>query len=169
VGSESHPSARTPISCYSQLFANGRHCVAIALFLFTFYRLFVDRLRRGCSQLFLAKRELFCIGICIGATPSESLINRLLAPKLDSLIKSAGPRIYRHHDGQGLYLVVDGRCANGKRPPSASWIFRYMIDGKARMMGLGSYPGISFGACQIKGGRGPNAEVPTARPLGQTR
>ena len=35
------------------------------------------------------------------------------------------------HDGGGLYLAID------KRGPTASWLFRYMIDGKARTMGLG--------------------------------
>ncbi len=39
-----------------------------------------------------------------------------------------------HPDGRGLYLQVK----NGGR----SWVFRYMLDGKARHMGLGPYPDV---------------------------
>src|SRR5690242_17256488 len=40
-------------------------------------------------------------------------------------------------DGGGLYLRVT--------PPSAcSWVFRYMLEGNAREMGLGSYPDITL-------------------------
>lgn len=42
-----------------------------------------------------------------------------------------------HCDGAGLYLRV--------APPSAtSWVLRYMLDGKARTMGLGPYPEIDL-------------------------
>jgi len=52
-----------------------------------------------------------------------------------------------HSDGGGLYLCVT--------PPSArSWVFRYMLDGKAREMGLGSYPELS-----LEGARGKAAEA----------
>jgi integrase len=45
--------------------------------------------------------------------------------------KSKVPGLYA--DGGGLYLRVT--------PPAAcSWVYRYMIDGKAREMGLGSFP-----------------------------
>jgi integrase len=46
---------------------------------------------------------------------------------------SGGPR--RHYRGpyRGLYLTVSG-------PASASWIFRYMRDGKRHDLGLGSFP-----------------------------
>jgi integrase len=45
--------------------------------------------------------------------------------------KSKRPGLYA--DGGGLYLRVT--------PPAAcSWVFRYMINGKAREMGLGSFP-----------------------------
>jgi integrase len=44
-------------------------------------------------------------------------------------------------DGGGLYLSVI--------PPSASsWIFRYMVAGSQRVMGLGSYPAISLGTAR---------------------
>lgn len=43
----------------------------------------------------------------------------------------------RFHDGNGLYLQV--RSTNNK-----SWLFRYTFKGKAREMGLGSYPQLSL-------------------------
>ena len=47
-----------------------------------------------------------------------------------------------HGDGGGLYLCVT--------PPSArSWVFRYMLGGKAREMGLGSYPEVSLEAARV--------------------
>ncbi len=42
-----------------------------------------------------------------------------------------------HGDGGGLYLRV-------APPNGASWVFRFMIDGQARTMGLGPYPDISL-------------------------
>ncbi len=52
----------------------------------------------------------------------------------DRLNKSK-PGLYP--DGDGLYL----RVASAK---SKSWVFRYMLDGKPRKMGLGSYPEVSL-------------------------
>ena len=37
----------------------------------------------------------------------------------------------RHHDGRGLYLTLSARC-RGK------WTIRYMINRKAKEIGLGS-------------------------------
>jgi integrase len=50
---------------------------------------------------------------------------RLTALKVDRLKSKAG----MHHDGGGLYLQVT--------PGGASWVLRYMLNGKAREMGLG--------------------------------
>jgi integrase len=52
---------------------------------------------------------------------------RITAASLPKLYKSPG----YHHDGGGLYLQV---TANGGK----SWVFRYMLDKRAREMGLGS-------------------------------
>ena len=41
---------------------------------------------------------------------------------------------------KGLYLMLDGRRAEKGQPGTASWVYRYMIDKKARVLGLGSYP-----------------------------
>jgi Arm domain-containing DNA-binding protein len=50
--------------------------------------------------------------------------------KLTALaVKNAGPG--RHGDGGGLWLQVG---PTGTK----AWLFRYMIDGRARAMGLGS-------------------------------
>ncbi len=42
-----------------------------------------------------------------------------------------------HADGRGLYLNV--RESGGR-----SWILRYMIEGKSREMGLGSFPEVGL-------------------------
>ncbi len=53
-----------------------------------------------------------------------------------AVLKDDKTRLY--HDGGGLYLCVDKRG-------SASWMFRYTIDGKARTMGLGAFPTVGLG------------------------
>lgn len=58
-------------------------------------------------------------------------INRLKA----SQVKSLG--VGMHHDGGGLYLQV---VKTGGR----SWLFRYMLNGKSREMGLGSVMNVSL-------------------------
>ena len=45
-----------------------------------------------------------------------------------------------HGDGGGLALQVQP----GARGVRKTWIFRYMIAGRARTMGLGSYPEVSL-------------------------
>lgn len=58
---------------------------------------------------------------------------RLSAVQIPRLVKKPG----MHCDGGGLYLRV--------APPGASsWVLRYMIDGKARTMGLGPYPEVDL-------------------------
>ena len=48
-----------------------------------------------------------------------------------------------HCDGGGLYLRV--------APPSAaSWVLRYMIDGRARTMGLGPFPDIDLKEARLR-------------------
>ncbi len=42
-----------------------------------------------------------------------------------------------HGDGGGLWLV-EGPLGDDEKPLSASWIYRFMLDGKSREMGLGS-------------------------------
>jgi integrase len=52
---------------------------------------------------------------------------RLTAKRVGRLLKK---RPGRHHDGHGLYLQV-------VNPTSASWLLRYVRDGRERMLGLG--------------------------------
>jgi hypothetical protein len=52
-------------------------------------------------------------------------VNRLSQAAINNTVKGM------HADGGGLYLHVNARGAK-------SWIFRYMKDGRAREMGLGS-------------------------------
>ena len=58
-------------------------------------------------------------------------IGKLSAVSLSRLAKTAG----LHGDGGGLYLASDGK-------QQCSWVYRYMIGGRARTMGLGPYPDI---------------------------
>lgn len=61
------------------------------------------------------------------------MIKKLNALTIDSL-NTPG----RYPDGDGLYLVVNG-------PKQKSWVFRYMLRGKRREMGLGSLESLSPG------------------------
>lgn len=60
-------------------------------------------------------------------------IAKLSAVQIEQRAKQRG----MHCDGGGLYLCVE--------PPSGcSWLFRYMLGGKARTMGLGPYPALTL-------------------------
>lgn len=59
------------------------------------------------------------------------VVNRLT----DLKAKKAAPGL--HPDGDGLYLQVRGKNAR-------SWLYRYMLAGRAREMGLGAYPATSL-------------------------
>ena len=60
-------------------------------------------------------------------------VERLKAVEVPRLAKLAG----MHADGRGLYLKAS--------PPGASsWVLRYMLDGKAHTMGLGSFPEVTL-------------------------
>jgi hypothetical protein len=48
-----------------------------------------------------------------------------------------------HADGRGLYFSVSG---SGSR----SWIFRYMLRGKSRDMGLGPFPDVGLAGARAK-------------------
>src|SRR5215468_7673384 len=60
-------------------------------------------------------------------------VGKLSATGLGRLSKTAG----LHGDGGGLYLASDGK-------QQCSWVYRFMIAGRARTMGLGPYPDISL-------------------------
>lgn len=65
------------------------------------------------------------------------LVNRLT----DLKARKAG--IGMHPDGDGLYLQVRG-------PTAKSWLYRFMIDGSARAMGLGAYPATSLETARVE-------------------
>jgi integrase len=60
-------------------------------------------------------------------------------------VKKAGRPDWRH-DGGGLYLKITG-------PGTASWVFRYEINGRPRYAGLGSYPLVSLAQARDKAHR----------------
>jgi integrase len=65
-------------------------------------------------------------------------VGRLTDVQVKALAKVRPDKTRLHHDGGGLYLVVD------KRGSSTSWVYRYTIDGRARTLGLGRYPDIGL-------------------------
>ena len=69
---------------------------------------------------------------------------RLVALEVERLAKRPVQGLKYVHDGQGLYLAVDGRRAKPDEPPTTNWVFRYMLHGKARMLGLGPFPAVSL-------------------------
>lgn len=83
--------------------------------------------------------------------------HKLSIAEVRSLAKKPG----RHRVSDGLYLQVDDR--------RASWLFRYMIAGKARSMGLGPLELVSLGdareaaikaAALIRAGQDPLGQKP---------
>jgi len=66
-------------------------------------------------------------------------IEKLSALEVGRLAKRAG----LHGDGGGLYLRV-----STSPPCGQSWIFRYMLDGRAREMGIGSFPDVTLAAAR---------------------
>jgi hypothetical protein len=72
-------------------------------------------------------------------------IHRLTQVGIEQACKQPTSRLRYVHDGGGLYLAVDGRRAREGERPTASWVYRYMLHGKARMMGLGPYPDVKLG------------------------
>lgn len=62
-------------------------------------------------------------------------MGKLTSKKLESLAKQASPG--KTNDGDGLYFQI-------ARSGTASWIFRYKVDGRSREMGLGPYPAVTL-------------------------
>ena len=66
------------------------------------------------------------------------MLARFSAVEIERFAELKDDKTRLYHDGGGLYLCVDKRG-------SASWMFRYTIDGKARTMGLGAFPTVGLG------------------------
>jgi integrase len=66
-------------------------------------------------------------------------IHKLRGIELPQLLKQPG----MHADGGGLYLRV-AKPTKSLLPTSASWVLRFMIDRKARTMGLGPFPEVTL-------------------------
>lgn len=63
--------------------------------------------------------------------------------------KSAQPGL--HLDEAGLYLRVS-RSGPTSKTCASSWVFRYMLKGKAREMGLGSFPSVALPTARLMAG-----------------
>jgi integrase len=76
-----------------------------------------------------------------GAEPVAKKLNKTakrfsdLEIKQLAAIETDKTRLF--HDGDGLYFVCDRRG-------SRNWTFRYMVDGRARTLGLGRYPAVGL-------------------------
>jgi len=71
-------------------------------------------------------------------------IARFSAIEIEKFARTSIKKLKAWHDGGGLYFIVDGRRAEENARGSASWAYRYMFEGKARKLGLGSYPDIGL-------------------------
>src|SRR5262249_11322694 len=86
------------------------------------------------SPLFATIRSIF-VGAIVGARMVRSV------GRLTSLAVSRARKPGLYPDGGNLYLQVSGAHAR-------SWLFRYMIAGKARAMGLGSAEAVTLAAAR---------------------
>ena len=59
----------------------------------------------------------------------------LNAKQIEKLLRNGDPGLT--NDGQGLYLKIS-------KAGSASWIYRFKLDGRTRDMGLGKYPRVTL-------------------------
>jgi hypothetical protein len=62
--------------------------------------------------------------------------------KLISKKEVEGAEPGKHHAGNGLWLYVTV-ASEGRPLGSLRWVLRYMLNGRAREMGLGPYPEVS--------------------------
>jgi hypothetical protein len=85
------------------------------------------------------------------------LVGQIKPGELSGLARTPG----MHHDGGGLYLRVP-KPPEGEAFPTASWVLRYMLDKRARTMGLGPYPDI-----RLADARELAAEARRLKALGQ--
>ena len=63
-----------------------------------------------------------------------------------------------HHDGRGLYLKASP-------PGGASWVLRYMLDGRAHTMGLGSFPEVGLRRARDKALEARRLKVERVDPI----
>ena len=98
-------------------------------------------------------------------------LERFTALEVDNLAKQPSDKTRLYHDGGGLYLCVDKRGGTGpdgqKLAGPANWVFRYMIDGKARTMGLGAFPTVSLKRARKAASDAREAKADGLDPLDQ--
>jgi integrase len=88
---------------------------------------------------------------------------RFSAVEVARLAKRVEPKTRLYHDGGGLYLCVD------KRGGTASWLFRYSLNGKAHTAGLGGYPAVSLAKARAKAEAARSVKLDGADPIGERR
>jgi integrase len=85
-------------------------------------------------------------------------VERLKAIEVPRLAKTAG----MHHDGRGLYLKANP-------PGAASWVLRYMLEGKAHTMGLGPFPEVTLRRARDKALEARKLKVDRIDPIAVRR
>lgn len=68
---------------------------------------------------------------------------RQVQDQISSFDAATKPKNKLIGDGQGLYLAISKQA-------TANWLFRYMVDGKAKAVGLGAYPATSLHKARAK-------------------
>ena len=79
-----------------------------------------------------------CGNDCGKKTPMGRAVERLKVLQVERFSKKPG----LYNDGAGLCLRVTS-------PTARPWVLRYMLNGMAREMGLGSYPEISLAEARV--------------------
>jgi integrase len=87
------------------------------------------------------------------AAPKEKLAGQLSARGLPKLLRTLGT----HCDGRGLNLVVTDK--------GASWQFRYMLNGRARTMGLGSAADVALATAREAAAKARSLKAQGADPI----
>ena len=85
----------------------------------------------------------------------------------DTYVKKNDLKSGLHCDGKGLYLQVTPRTPtdDDKRKINKSWLFRFMLCGRARKMGLGDYPSVSLKQAREKARQARSLKVDGRDPI----
>lgn len=95
-------------------------------------------------------RCLLIVNLCVKNSNAGTALNKLTDLKLESIAAKARKAANTPNakaalvgDGGGLYLSLT-------KAGSASWLFRYMVAGKAHAIGVGGYPKVSLKFARAK-------------------
>ena len=84
-----------------------------------------------------------------------------LKAKLSALSKAPSAKPVRIGAGRGLHLLVKP----GQKPGTGAWVFRFVVNGKRRDMGLGAYPAIGLADARLAAQEAWGAAAKGADPI----